>query len=161
MDNDQVLRRQLLARLRGEGAHMSFEEAVADFPLEKINQRPPNIPYSPWELLEHIRIAQWDILDFIRNPDYVEMEWPKAYWPEKATYATQAQWQKTIQDFQADRAELEAILEAPETDLFAALFHGPQYTILREILLVIDHNGYHLGEFGALRGVLDAWPEGH
>ncbi len=157
MSSDQVVREQLLALLNGGNAHMPFEEAVADFPVEHFNTRPPDIAYTPWHILEHLRIAQWDILDFIRNPDYVTPEWPKEYWPDPGETADQAQWDKTINLFLSDAGSLREIVSDPETDLYAPITHAPDYTILREILVVSDHNAYHIGEFAILRQVMGTW----
>jgi hypothetical protein len=159
MENDQAFRRQLLALLRGGNAHLPFEAAVADFPMEAINRLPPEVSYSPWELLEHLRITQWDILDFIRNPNYVYMAWPDDYWPPKGTQADPTQWQATIEAFRADLEDLARIIEDPATDLTTDLAHAPGYNILREILVVSDHNAYHIGEFAILRQVMGTWPK--
>ena len=115
------------------------------------------MPYTFWHLLEHIRIAQWDILDFIRNPDYEERAWPEGYWPAPDAEADLQQWNQTIAAIRADMAELQAMVQDPTTDLYADLPHAPGYTILREMLLVADHNAYHIGEFGILRQVIGAW----
>lgn len=158
MSADQVNREQLLALLRGGNAHMTFEEAIADFPLEHINTRPTNVPYSFWHLLEHLRITQWDILDFIRNPNYEYLLWPEGYWPALAAQATPAQWIKTITDFQADLQTLQEMVRDPHTNFTAPIAHAPDYTIFREILLVADHNAYHIGELAILRQVMNLWP---
>jgi hypothetical protein len=155
MKQDEVIREQLLALLRGGNAHMSFDQAVADFPMGKINAQPPSLPYTPWRLLEHIRIAQRDILDFIRDPAYVSPAWPEGYWPPQGEQADEARWRRTIEEFQADRRELEKIVKDPNTDLSAPMPQGQKYTILREILVAADHNAYHLGEFGLMRGILE------
>jgi len=157
MSSDQVVREQLLALLNGGNAHMPSEEAVADFPSEHFNTRPPNITYTPWHILEHLRIAQWDILDFIRNPDYVTPEWPKDYWPDTDATADQEQWDKTISLFLSDAGSLREIVSDPGTDLYAPIPHAPDYTIFREILVVSDHNAYHIGEFTILREVMGTW----
>lgn len=156
--SNHVMREQLLALLRGGNAHLTFEQAVADFPLEFINRRPPNVPYTPWHLLEHLRIAQWDILEFIRNPQHVSPEWPKGYWPAADEQADAARWQQTLAEFQADMQALQDLAANPATDLLAEIPHAPGYTILREILLVADHNAYHIGEFAILRQIMGTWP---
>ncbi len=161
MSSDQVLRDQLLALLRGGQAAMTFDQAVADFPLEHINAQPPNVTYSFWFLLEHLRIAQWDILDYIRNPQYQYRQWPDDYWPHAGSQTDATGWNKTINDFRADSHALEAIVRDPALDLTAPLPHAPQHNILREILVVADHNAYHLGEFAILRQVMGLWPAGH
>lgn len=161
MSNDQVAREQLLALLRGGNAHMSFDEAVADFPPEQMNSRPAHLPYTPWHLLEHVRIAQEDILEFIRNPAHVSPQWPEGYWPGQDERADEARWQQTISRFRADLLALQELVAAPQTDLFAPLPHAPGYTIFREILVAADHNAYHLGEFAILRQIMQTWPAGH
>ena len=157
MNTDKVLREQLLALLRGGNAHLGFDDAVADFPLEHINTKPPNVSYTPWHLLEHIRIAQWDILEFIRNPDHVSPGWPEGYWPSPEEQADKARWEQTIAEFRADMKAIEGLVTDPHTDFFTPLPHAPGYTIFREILLVADHNAYHIGEFAILRQVMDTW----
>jgi hypothetical protein len=157
---DRIVREQLLALLRGGNAHQGFDQATADFPLDKINRRPPGLPYTPWRLLEHMRIAQGDILEFIRDPDYESPPWPEGYWPAEGEEADEARWRATIQALMADGQALQEMVADPETDLYASLPYGEEYTILREILVVCDHNAYHLGEFGLLREALGAWPEG-
>ncbi|MBI4004969.1 DinB family protein [Candidatus Roizmanbacteria bacterium] len=159
MKQDAEVRKQLVALLQGGQAHMTFEEAVADFPMEKINTKPPNSDYTPWRLLEHIRISQWDILDFIQNSNYKELSWPDEYWPPKDKIATQADWKKTIASIQANLKALIAIVKDPATDLYRRIPHGSGQTILREILLVADHNAYHIGEFAILRTVMQTWPQ--
>lgn len=154
------MRDQLLALLRGGQAHLTFEQAVAEFPMDQINRRPPNVSYTPWHLLEHLRIAQWDILEFIRNPNHVSPAWPTEYWPAPTEVADAARWQQTIAAFQADLAALEQLVLEPATDFFSDLPHAPGYTILRELLLVADHNAYHIGEFAILRQVMGTWPAG-
>lgn len=155
---EQVIREQLLALLRGGNAHLDFDEAVADFPAEHINSKAPHVPYTPWHLLEHMRIAQWDILEFIRNPAHLSPDWPEGYWPAQAEQADLARWQTTLKAFRADHQALQDLVKDAQTDLSAPLPHAPGYTIFREILLVADHNAYHLGEFAILRQVMATWP---
>ncbi len=157
MSADPIMREQLLAVLRGGHAHMEFDQAVAGFPLDYINRRLPNVPYTPWHLLEHLRIAQWDILEFIRNPTHASPDWPAGYWPSPKAQAGPAQWQQTIAAFRADLKSLEALVANPETDLFAPLPQGLPYTIFREIMVVANHNSYHIGEFAILRQVMNTW----
>ena len=159
MNNDNVLREQLLALLRGGNAHMGFDNAVAGFPVTRINTQPPNVPYTPWHLLEHLRIAQWDILEFIRNPDHISPEFPKGYWPAVDEQAGEARWQTTLREFRADLQALQELVADPDVDLLAPIPHAKNYTILREILVVADHNAYHIGELAALRQVMDIWAE--
>jgi hypothetical protein len=158
MDNYQALRKQLLAMLLERQAHMSFEDAVADFPLEFINTKPPNVPYSFWQLVEHLRITQWDILDYIRNPNYKEIRWPDAYWVPRDKMADAAAWQHSIAQFVSDRNAIADIVRDTKNDLYAPIAHGHGgHNILREVLVVADHNAYHIGEFGILRQVVGAW----
>jgi uncharacterized damage-inducible protein DinB len=158
--SEDILRQHIVALLRGGNAHMTFDQAIADFPLERINERFPNGPQTAWALLEHLRIAQWDILDFIRNPDYKYLEWPKDYWPDPDYQATEEDWRRTIDAFRADLQELERIALDSSIDLYSPIPHGTGQTILRELLLVADHNAYHIGEFGIMRRVMGAWPAG-
>lgn len=160
MNADQVMREQLLALLRGGNAHMGLEGAVVDLPLEQINTKPPNVPYTFWHLLEHVRIAQWDILEFVRDPGHVSPGWPDGYWPAPDEQADPALWEKTLNDFRADLKALEALVMDPKTDFFAPIPHAPTYTIFREVVLVADHNAYHIGEFAILRQIVNAWPAG-
>jgi hypothetical protein len=161
MNQDQALRDQLLKLLRGGQAHMTFDEAVADFPLDQINRRPLHVPYTPWHLLEHLRITQRDILDFMCDPHYREPNWPDDYWPPQDQDASLADWTTTIDTFRADLAALVAMVDEPATDLYALVPHGQGQTVLREILLVADHNAYHIGEFAILRQIMQTWPASH
>lgn len=153
-----VLREQLLELLDGLGARMPFDEAVADFPEGAMNQRPPGVAYSPWHLLEHIRLAQRDILEYITNRDYVELRWPEAYWPAPDATATPEGWAATVAGFRTDQRALRDLVADPATDLGATIPGTPGHTILREVRLVGDHNAYHIGEFAILRQVMDTWP---
>jgi DinB family protein len=155
-----LLREELTQLLDGVGAHMTFEEAVADFPNDAINAYPSNVDYTPWQLLEHIRITQADILDYIVNREYVEIDWPADYWPSKDSVATPDQFAETIAAFQRDRAALRDIVTDPATDLFAVIPGTPGHTILREVRVVGDHNAYHIGEFAVLRQIMSTWPAG-
>jgi hypothetical protein len=157
MSTDRVMREQLLALLRGGNAHMGFDQAMAGFPAKHFNSRPPNVPYTPWHLIEHMRIAQWDILEFVRDPDHVSPSWPEGYWPAPDEQADAARWQKSINDFRADLKTIQDLVADPDTDLLSPIPHAEGYTIFREILLVADHNAYHIGEFAILRQVINAW----
>lgn len=161
MSTGDPLRDELLSLLTPGNAHMTFEDAVAIFPMEHINMVFPNGTYTPWHLLEHLRISQWDILDFIRNPHYQEIEWPKDYWPPQDQQATPEDWQRTIAAFQADLRALQDLVRDPQTDLMATIPHGTGQTILREILTVADHNAYHIGEFAIMRQTMGTWGAGH
>ena len=161
MSQDEILRENLLALLTGEHARMSFEDAVREFPIDKINEAFPNTDYSPWDLLEHIRLAQEDILDFIKNPSYKEREWPKDYWPTKGKKATPANWEKTINDFKRDFKELENMVKNPKTDIYKEIPWGSGETFLREIVTVSNHNAFHLGEFAIMRQAMGTWGKSH
>lgn len=156
MDTDQALREHLLYVLRGGGAHADFDSVVKDFPAELINERAENIPYTAWHLLEHMRVAQWDILQFSRNPRHVSPPWPEGYWPESEKRADREGWEKTVAAFRADLKEMEELIEDPSTDLFAPIAHGQGQTLLREALLVADHNAYHLGVLVTIKRILGA-----
>ena len=157
MESDALLREQLRTLLQGGHAHMTFDEAVADFPREHINAKPPHVPYTPWHLLEHLRIAQWDILEFIRNPQHVSPRWPEGYWPAEDRQADETAWEQTLASFRADLQALQQLATVPAVDLYAPIPHGSGQSVLREILLVADHNAFHLGEFGILRQVMQTW----
>jgi len=154
MSNDHILRKQLEELLAGGHAHMGFERVVESFPVDQINTRAPNFPYTPWHLLEHMRIAQWDILAFIQDPNHVSPTWPEGYWPSREKEADSNQWSKTVEEFRSDLKSLREIVADPNNDLTAPLPHGDKYNILREILIVADHNAYHLGELAAFRQIL-------
>lgn len=156
--NDQHLRQQLVNALIKRQAHQSFETAIDGFPAAHYNTKPPNTPYSFWHLLEHMRITQADILDYIVNPSYQYLNFPDDYWLPADAQADQAEWLGAIDRFLADRAALVAIVQDPTRDLTAQLPHGQAgHTILREILVIAAHNAYHIGEFGILRGMMGLW----
>jgi len=158
MTNDEVVAHQLIALLRGGNAHLNFERAVSKFPFNYINRKIPTVSYSPWELLEHMRICQWDILEFIRNPQYKSPPWPKGYWPAKGEFADEKKWQETLSLFRRDLLSVEKLINDPGTKLYQSIPHAPDYNIFREILLIADHNAYHLGELVVLRKALSIWP---
>jgi hypothetical protein len=159
---DQLLRRQLIGGLNGAEAHMSFVEAVAEFPEDAINRRPPNVPYTPWHVVEHLRITQWDILEYIRDSThYKAPNWPEDYWPDQDATTTPDGWAASVRGFIEDRKALEATLRDPAIDLFAPLPQTPGHTILREIRLLVNHNAYHIGEFAILRQVMETWGPSH
>lgn len=155
-----ILRDELLDLLAGQGAHMPLDEAVADFPEYAINVRAPNVTYTPWQLLEHIRIAQHDIVEYITNRAYLEPSWPEEYWPAPDATTTPAGFAATVAAFQADQQALHDLVADPATDLLATIPGTPGHTILREVRLVADHNAYHVGEFAILRQVGGTWPAG-
>lgn len=158
MPATDILRNQLLELIEGRGAHLPFDEAVRDFPDDAINRRPPNVPYTPWHLLEHIRTTQWDIVDYIRNREYLAPNWPEEYWPAHDATATSAQFARTVAAFKADRQALHDLVADPATDLLATIPGTPGHTILREVRVTGAHNAYHIGEFAILREVMGTWP---
>jgi len=164
MPTTEATRAQVLALLDGGNAYAPFDQTVADFPADAMNVLPPNVSYTPWHLLEHIRITQRDILDFMQDPTYRELEWPRDYWPSQDATATEADWQATLDGFRADLAAVRAIVANPATDLDTLVLNAgddPKYTVLRQALLIADHNAFHLGEFGILRQVMGTWPPEH
>jgi len=160
MTDNRQLQTELLAMLKGGNAHMTFAEAVADFPAQVINGRPPHIDYTFWHLLEHMRLAQRDILNFIREPGYVSPPYPEGYWPAREAMASEKKWQKSIAEFEEDLNAMAELITAPGTNLLAPLPHAPKYTLLREALLVADHNAYHVSELITLRQVMAIAPSG-
>ena len=158
-DESSPLREHLLYLLRGGGAHVGFDAAVAGLPAKLRGARPPGIPHTPWRLLEHMRIAQWDILEFSRNPRHVSPDFPSGYWPAGDAPPDAAAWTSCVKSFRRDLKEMQNLVANPKTDLYAAIPHGDGQTILREALLIADHNAYHLGELVVVRRLLGAWPE--
>ncbi len=156
---DQV-REQLIAFIDGHDAHLPFDAAVREFPAAAINRPAPNLPYTPWHLLEHIRTAQRDILDYIRDRAYLAPAWPDEYWPARHATATPEELSRTIDAFRLDREALRALVADPAVDLLAPIPGTPGHTILREIRILGAHNAYHVGEFAILRQVMGTWPPG-
>ena len=161
MSQDTALRQQLAQNLRAGNAHMSFEDAVAEFPQARINTRPQNVEYSFWHLVEHLRLTQADILRYVTDPGYEEMEWPRDYWPAKDATATKSEWDASIQGFLDDREALAAMVEDESNDILMPAPSHAEHTLLREVLIIIDHNAYHIGELAGLRQVANAWGPGH
>jgi hypothetical protein len=154
---DAALRRHLLDLLTGSNAHAGFEAAIKNFPTELRGQRPAGAEYSSWQLLEHLRIAQWDILDFSRNPNYKERPWPSGYWPATDAAPDGKAWDKSVRAYRKDLKTFCALISDPATDLYAKIPHGNGQTILREALLIADHNAYHVGQLILIRKLLGAW----
>ncbi|HEY6873268.1 MAG TPA: DinB family protein [Geobacteraceae bacterium] len=158
MKADAVVRRELLALLDGGNAHMGFDEVIADFPPDHINKKPPHTPYSFWHFVEHIRIAQWDILEFIRNPAHVSPPYPQGYRPRPEEKTGEQGWLRSIAGVRTDMEALKELVRDPKTDLYGPIPHAPGYTIFREVVLAADHNAYHIGELAIMRQVMDIWP---
>ena len=155
----QALREHLVYLLGGGGAHVSVEAALKGLPGDLRGRVPKGLPYSPWQLVDHLRIAQWDIMDFSRDRSHVSPQWPGGYWPETSAPANEAAWRRSVSAFRRDLAAVKAIVLDPATDLFARIPWGDGQTILREALLVADHNAYHVGQFVTVRRLLGAWHE--
>jgi DinB superfamily len=156
-DRDAALRQHLLDLLRGGNAHAAFDAAVADFPAGLRGKKPEGAEYSAWQLLEHLRIAQWDILEFSRSAKHVSPKWPEGYWPKAEAPPTATAWNKSIRKFRADLKAMCNLVADKKRDLFAPIPHGDGQTLLREALLVADHNAYHIGQLVLLRRLLGAW----
>jgi hypothetical protein len=142
---DKSLRDQLLELLGGGNAHLSFEDFVKDFPVEKCRQRIEGLPYTAWQVLEHMRIAQWDILEFSRDPGHLSPKWPEGYWPNVSQAGSAELWNDTVRQFRQDLKAMQELVADPANDLFARIPHGTGQTLLREALLLADHNSNHLG----------------
>ena len=152
--------KQLLGLLGGGQAHVDFARAIAGLPVELRGARPEHVPYSAWQLVEHLRIAQRDILDFCTNADgagYRHLAWPEAYWPAEAEPPTDGAWEEAVAAIASDVERFETLLTAPNADLLTPFAWGEGQTLLREALLIADHNAYHLGELVLLRRLLGAW----
>jgi hypothetical protein len=160
-DEQAPLRKQLIDLLHGGQAHAVFDDAVRDFPAKLRGAVPPNLPYSAWQLLEHLRIAQRDILNFSAPPTggYHPMRWPQDYWPQSAEPPTADAWDRSLQAIHADLKAFISLIDNPKSDLFKPFRWGDGQNLLREALLIADHNAYHLGQLVLLRRLLGAWPE--
>jgi len=151
---DDSVRKHVLYLLREGGAHISFEDFVGSFPADLCNRKIDGLPYTAWQVLEHMRLAQWDILEFSRDASHVSPDFPKGYWPDPEESGSVALWQKTIDEFRNDLKQMEALVEDPATDLYARIPHGDGQTILREALLTADHNAYHLGALAVMARIV-------
>jgi uncharacterized damage-inducible protein DinB len=160
LSHDASLRRHLVALLLGSHAHADFESAIRDVPEELRGVRPEGVDHSLWELLEHLRMAQSDILEFSRNPSHVSPQWPEGYWPLTVAPPDDAAWEQSVEAFGADLEALQQLVSEPSADLFQPFAHGKGQTLLREAMLVADHNAYHVGQVIALRRLLGDWPPG-
>jgi hypothetical protein len=155
---DESLRSHLAALLKGGNAHVSFADVLADFPVDKRGSFAEGLVHTAWQLLEHCRIAQWDILEFSRDPRHVSPEFPEGYWPPTPVPPDDAAWQKSVKAFERDLRAMISLLTNPRTDLHAPFPWGSGQTVLREALLLADHNAYHLGQLVDLRRALKIWP---
>jgi uncharacterized damage-inducible protein DinB len=156
-DHDASLRRTLVELLRGGHAHLDFDKAIDGIPADRRGAQAPSLPHTLWQILEHLRMAQIDILDFSRDPNHVSPKWPEGYWPETAAPPDDAAWEESVAAFRRDLEAVAALVEDPATDLHARIPWGKGSTILDQALLVIDHNAYHLGQLVSLRQALGIW----
>jgi DinB family protein len=156
--NDPV-REQVVKLLQGGQAHLTLDEVIKNFPSNLRGVKPKGAPHSAWQLLEHIRIAVWDILEFSRDPNHVSPSWPDGYWPKAEEPPNDAAWDKSIAAINKDMEAMQKLVENEDTDLYAKIPHGAGQNILREALLVADHNAYHIGQILLLRRLLGAWTE--
>ncbi len=152
-DNASV-RKHVLALLSGSNAHISFDDFVADFPADACGRKIEGLPYTAWQVLEHMRIAQWDILEFSRDASHKSPKFPKGYWPKPDKLGNAALWNETVEKFRSDLKQMQKLMADPSTDLFAKIPHGSGQTILREALLIADHNAYHLGALLVMSRIL-------
>ncbi len=156
--DDRALREQLVNLLKGGQAHADLGSAIAGFPVERAGERPHGIPYSAWQLLEHMRIALGDLLNFSTNSGYLELQWPDAYWPKDPAPPSPDAWQQSVNALRADLDAFEALVHNPNSNLYDTIPWGKHgETLLREVLLAADHTSYHLGEFILLRRLLGVW----
>jgi hypothetical protein len=152
---DKKLRQELVKYLEHGHTHPSLEEIVKDFPAELLNKRTKGLPYTAWQLLEHIRISQWDMIDFIKNPNYKELEWPRNYWSTKE--ATKQDWNKSFEEYKKDLKTLVKIIENPKNDLFAPIPWGSGQTTIKEVLQIVDHASNHSGQLVLMRRLFGIW----
>ena len=157
MSHDSALREHLVQLLTGSHAHVDFDAAIKGLPTKLQGEHPEGAEHTPWELLEHLRIAQWDILEFSRDAKHQSPEWPGGYWPSTAAPPDEHAWEKSVRAFRRDLKALCDLVTDPATDLYAEIPHGDGQTILREALLTADHNSYHLGQLLITRKLLGAW----
>src|SRR5581483_3880470 len=157
MADTDYLRQHLVDLLRGRNAHADFDTVMADFPARLRGAIPAGAAHSAWQLLEHMRIAQWDILEFSRDAKHKSPPWPEGYWPKSPAPGNAAAWNNSLRSFRADLKAMSTLVANKKTDLYAKIPHGDGQTILREALLVADHNSYHLGQMVLLRRLLGTW----
>ena len=157
-NGDSVVRQHLVDLLKGGAAHVSFSDALEGFPGTKRGTFAQGLPHTGWQLLEHARIAQWDILEYSRNPKHVSPGFPEGYWPKTPGPPTDAEWEKSLRTFEHDLNEMVELVKNPKTNLYAKIPHSQGHTLLREVLVLADHNAYHIGQIVDLRRALGAWP---
>lgn len=155
--NNEVVVEQLIALVTQGNAHITFEESVANIPFDILGVKPQNLPYSIWQLAEHIKIAQWDILEFSRNAHHTSPKWPEEYWPTEDGPANEEAWQKTLDQIQSDKMEFITLLTAEGADLYTPFEYGDGQNLLREAMLIADHTSYHTGQIILIRRLLNNW----
>jgi len=153
----EIVKQQLIEFLTKASAHVTFEDAVKNMSIENAGAKPENLPYSIWQLVEHIRIAQWDILEFSRNPNHISPKWPDEYWPKEASVSDKTAWERSLQQIEKDKEAFIQLLNDPSSDLYTPFPHGDGQNLLREALLIADHTSYHTGEILAIRRLLNDW----
>ena len=156
-NHDQSLRDHLLELLKGGHAHLTFEKALADLPADLRGRKAPGLPHTIWQLLEHLRLAQWDIVEFSRDANHVSPSWPEGYWPKTEAPPDAAAWDHCLESFQRDLQAMQDLVADPKTDLYAKLPWGDGQTVLREAMMLADHNAYHLGQIVSVRQALGDW----
>ena len=157
LKGEKALRNHVLNLLRGGGAHVDFERAVADFPNQLCGSKLAGVPHTAWSLIEHMRIAQWDILEFSCNPKHVSPNYPDGYWPSSEVPVDGDTWGKSVDLFRKDLKAMQKLVVDPKKDLFAKIPQGTGQTLLREALLIADHNAYHIGQLVTIRRLLGCW----
>jgi hypothetical protein len=158
-EHHESLREHIASLLKGGSAHVRFMDAIEGFPARRRGSYVKGLPHTGWQLLEHVRIAQWDILEFSRDPEHVSPEFPDGYWPKTPGPRTEKEWENSVNAFQHDLREMIRLVQDPRIDLCAKIAHGDRQTVLREALVLADHNAYHLGQLVDLRRALGSWPE--
>lgn len=153
----QEIIKQLIELLTKGNAHATFNDAIKNIPFEDLGKKPNELPYSIWQITEHIRIAQKDILEFSTNKNYKELNWPDDYWPKEAAPKNEAAWKKCIDEIQKDLDEFVKLLKDKNVDLYTPFEHGSGQNLLREALLIADHTSYHTGEIIVIRRLLGNW----
>ncbi len=159
MKNEEALRQQLAKMIDWGEAHVDFEKALSHMPFKEQGRVPPGLPHSAWQLLEHLRIALRDILEFSIGSQHTSPKWPEGYWPATVAPPDDHAWKQSVNSFLGDLEGMRRLITDPASDLFQPLAHGTGQTLLREALLAADHNAYHLGQLVLVRKALDAWPE--
>jgi hypothetical protein len=160
-DRHEELREQLVVGLVGADAHTTFEDATREYPESAINERPPNVGYTPWHLVEHLRLTQRDMLEYVGDPGYAGRVWPRDYWPDASATATPAAFRASVEAFIEDRDAFVALVRDPSVDPLAPIPHAPRHTIARCVRVIANHNSYHVGELAILRQVTGTWGPAH